>query len=77
MARNLQSRFESRGTRCQFQRLAWVEEARLRDGVVLRVEFESDGVTNGGRDVSRVVTQDTIVADGDLVVNGHRSRGGG
>ena len=41
------------------------------------MEFKSDGVANGGSDVSRVVVQDTIIADEDLMVNGRGSRGGG
>ena len=72
MAQNLQSRFESR-----VQRFAWVEEARLCNGVVLGVEFECDGVANRGSDVSRVVVQGTIVADNDFMVNWRGSRGGG
>jgi len=52
---HLQSGLKSRGTRRQFQRLAWVEETRLRDSVVLGMEFECDGVANGGRDVGWVV----------------------
>jgi len=52
---HLQSGLKSRGTRRQFQRLAWVEETGLRDSVVLWMEFECDGVANGGRDVGWVV----------------------
>ena len=50
-----------------------MQEAGLGDSMVLRMEFERDGVANVGGDVRRVVAQFTICTNSNLMVNRVRS----